>query len=262
VWNTAVPLDRPSTCSQRAHGTLPPDTKSNHYVPCGPTVDGGASPGTPRNPHGIQNGPAGVSSRARLWRTTENPRRATDPDNRPSGTSAPHHTTSPAHGPPETSSGSVPRLPSTICAQGPQIARTSFPARTQFTGLWSPHTAAPSKSSRRQKTMQLLVRGKPVTVSADRVKPAYILNEATCRNTTSNRNPATVPPTAPPPRRRRFPHMPQQLVKESPRGGGLMWEPPTKLQESGGGLVTWLLSRVAQQWRNCPEGVSISSALR
>jgi hypothetical protein len=44
--------------------------------------------------------------------------------------------------------------------------------------------------------MQLLVRGKPVTVSADRVKPAYILNEADCRNTTSNGNPATVPPSA------------------------------------------------------------------
>jgi hypothetical protein len=33
--------------------------------------------------------------------------------------------------------------------------------------------------------MQLLVSGKPVTVSADRVQPAYILNEADCRHTTS-----------------------------------------------------------------------------
>jgi hypothetical protein len=49
----------------------------------------------------------------------------------------------------------------------------------------------------RQKTMQLFVRGKPVTVSVDRVKPASILNEADCRNTTSKANPATVPPTAP-----------------------------------------------------------------
>jgi hypothetical protein len=34
--------------------------------------------------------------------------------------------------------------------------------------------------SRTEKTLQLLVRGKPVTVSADRVKPAYVLNEADC----------------------------------------------------------------------------------
>jgi hypothetical protein len=31
--------------------------------------------------------------------------------------------------------------------------------------------------SRKDKTLKLLVRGKPITVSADRVKPAYILNE-------------------------------------------------------------------------------------
>jgi hypothetical protein len=28
-----------------------------------------------------------------------------------------------------------------------------------------------------------------------------------------------------------------------------MWEPPTKSQESGRGLVTWLPNRVMQQWR-------------
>jgi hypothetical protein len=52
--------------------------------------------------------------------------------------------------------------------------------------------------SRRQRTMQLLVRGKPVTVLADRVKPAYKLNETDCRNTTFNANAATFPVTAPP----------------------------------------------------------------
>jgi cleavage and polyadenylation specificity factor subunit 1 len=40
--------------------------------------------------------------------------------------------------------------------------------------------------SRREKTLQLLVRGKPVTVSADRVKPAYVLNEADCGSTIFN----------------------------------------------------------------------------
>jgi cleavage and polyadenylation specificity factor subunit 1 len=36
--------------------------------------------------------------------------------------------------------------------------------------------------SRRKKTLKLLVRGRPVTVSADRVKPAYILSGTDCRN--------------------------------------------------------------------------------
>jgi cleavage and polyadenylation specificity factor subunit 1 len=50
----------------------------------------------------------------------------------------------------------------------------------------------------RWKMMQLRVGGKPVTVSADRVKPAYILNEADCRNTPSNGYPtSTVRPIAP-----------------------------------------------------------------
>jgi hypothetical protein len=45
--------------------------------------------------------------------------------------------------------------------------------------------------SRRQQTMKLLVRGKPVTVSTDTVKPAYILNEALCRNTPFNSYPTS-----------------------------------------------------------------------
>jgi hypothetical protein len=42
---------------------------------------------------------------------------------------------------------------------------------------------------RREKTLQILVRGTPVTVSTDRVKPAYMLNE-TGRETISGRNPS------------------------------------------------------------------------
>jgi hypothetical protein len=38
--------------------------------------------------------------------------------------------------------------------------------------------------SRKDKTLKLLVRGKPVTVSSDRVKPAYIFNEEDCGTTT------------------------------------------------------------------------------
>jgi hypothetical protein len=48
--------------------------------------------------------------------------------------------------------------------------------------------------------MKLLVRGRPVTMSTDRVKPAYILNEADCRNTPSSGSPAsTVPLLSPTP---------------------------------------------------------------
>jgi hypothetical protein len=131
MWNTAVPDNCPSSWSQRARGRLPPVTQSSHHVTCVPTLDRGASPGSPRCPHSIQNGPAGVSRRARLRRASENPRRATDPDDRPSGPSAPHHAAPPAHGPPETSSDSTPHLPSNVHAQGPPKlhARLSPPGR-------------------------------------------------------------------------------------------------------------------------------------
>jgi hypothetical protein len=49
--------------------------------------------------------------------------------------------------------------------------------------------------SRREKTLQILVRGRPVTVSTDRVKPAYMLNE-TGRGTTIAFDPAADATTA------------------------------------------------------------------
>jgi hypothetical protein len=55
--------------------------------------------------------------------------------------------------------------------------------------------------SRRDKMVQLLVCGRPVTVSTDSVKPAYILNET---NRGNNLNPpgiatpAIAPPATPP----------------------------------------------------------------
>jgi cleavage and polyadenylation specificity factor subunit 1 len=67
--------------------------------------------------------------------------------------------------------------------------------------------------SRREKRLKLLVRGKPVTVSADRVKPAYVLNEADCGSTIFNPLASATPDIAPHPatqtircsRRVRFP---------------------------------------------------------
>jgi hypothetical protein len=63
--------------------------------------------------------------------------------------------------------------------------------------LESPYSGPDQVLSQREKTLQLLVRGRPVTVSNDRVKPTYILNGTDCRN---NFNPpaATTPVIAPP----------------------------------------------------------------
>jgi hypothetical protein len=86
--------------------------------------------------------------------------------------------------------------------------------------------------SRRDKTLQILVRGRPVTVSTDRVKPAYVLNES---NRGNNPNPPaiTTPVSAPP---ARPPQPPRKTTGSGPlqhlsnhlrRGGGVMWELPT-----------------------------------
>jgi cleavage and polyadenylation specificity factor subunit 1 len=64
---------------------------------------------------------------------------------------------------------------------------------------WSlepPYSGPYQVLSRRDKTLQLLIRGRPVIMSADRVKPAYILHENR-RNNTNPPAPAT-PTIAPP----------------------------------------------------------------
>jgi hypothetical protein len=53
--------------------------------------------------------------------------------------------------------------------------------------------------SRREKTLQLLVRGKPVTVFADRVKPAYVLNDDDCGSTILKHLASATPDIAPSP---------------------------------------------------------------
>jgi hypothetical protein len=67
--------------------------------------------------------------------------------------------------------------------------------------LEPPYSGPYKVLSRRQKTLQLLMRGKPVTVSKDRVKPAYILNETNRRNNSNQptaATPAIAPPATPP----------------------------------------------------------------
>jgi hypothetical protein len=63
--------------------------------------------------------------------------------------------------------------------------------------LEPPYSGPYQVQSRRSKTLQLLVRGRPVTVSTDRIKPAYILN-GTDRGNNFN-PPATTTPAAAPP---------------------------------------------------------------
>jgi hypothetical protein len=54
---------------------------------------------------------------------------------------------------------------------------------------WSPPTAAPIKSFHGEKTMQLFMRDRPVTMSTNRVKPSYMLNETGRGTTTTAFNP-------------------------------------------------------------------------
>jgi hypothetical protein len=65
--------------------------------------------------------------------------------------------------------------------------------------LEPPYSGPYQVLSRRAKTLKLLVRGKPVTVSADRVKPAYVLNEDDCGNTIFNPLASATPAIAIPP---------------------------------------------------------------
>jgi cleavage and polyadenylation specificity factor subunit 1 len=68
--------------------------------------------------------------------------------------------------------------------------------------LEPPYSGLYQVISRKEKTLRLLVRGKPTTLSTDRVKPAYIFNEADFTHNISNpavkTTPTIAPPTTPP----------------------------------------------------------------
>jgi hypothetical protein len=109
------------------------------------------------------------------------------------------------------------------------------PSGSNVLGLGGPYQVL----SQRDKTLQLLIRGRPVTMSADRVKPAYILHETNCGNNTKTSAPATraiAPPGTPPqPCTKRtcfgchihFPFRFNIGPTISAGVGGLMWESPT-----------------------------------
>jgi hypothetical protein len=64
--------------------------------------------------------------------------------------------------------------------------------------LQPPYTGPYQVLSRKDRTLKLLVRGKPITVSAERVKPAYIFNEDESGHTISQHADTATPTKAPP----------------------------------------------------------------
>jgi hypothetical protein len=180
--------------------------------------------------HSIQRGPAGISSWTRIWWAPKNARRAT-------GSSASHHPTPPAHDPPQTSSGSMPRLPGYICAQQPQEGHTRISPLRHNTPLLGA-LSCPVMEREDNATPRT---HRPVTVSTNRVKPAYMLNETDHGTTTFNPAVDTTQPQhclprchhpshelhAPDATYSTFPCSLQHLNDHLRRRVGVMWEPPT-----------------------------------
>jgi hypothetical protein len=98
--------------------------------------------------------------------------------------------------------------------------------------------------SQRAKTLHLLVRRKPVTVPTDRVKPAYVLNEADVGAPFSPPGPAQPPP----------------LSNLPPRGGGVMCESVTHTHTSHSHLAADGQS-VSTSWCRAHFGTSDQSLL-
>jgi hypothetical protein len=155
-----------------------------------------------------------VSNGARVRRAHEDSWRATDPYSGPSGTSASHHTAGPSYGrlrpvpaAHHTSSATFVHKDLSICMH--VFLRQDATLRA----LEPPYSGHYQVLSRRKNTLQLLVRGNPVTLSADRVKPDYVLNEYDCGSTVFNPLTSATPAIALPPatqtthsgRRVRFP---------------------------------------------------------
>jgi cleavage and polyadenylation specificity factor subunit 1 len=86
-----------------------------------------------------------------------------------------------------------------IRVQGPPQLHARISPSVQHAGLWNPLTAALTRSFRERKNSCNSFCSKPVTVSADRAKPAYILNETDCGNNTFNPSASAAPATPSPP---------------------------------------------------------------
>jgi hypothetical protein len=137
------------------------------------TLGRGTSPGYPQNPHGIQSGPACVSSRDRIRRSPKNSQWATDSDSWPSWTSAPHHPTTPPQWPPQTSWGSMPRIPGHIRAQRPPEVYAHLPPSGH--NAPDPPTVVPTRSCHRERKHcnSLWVAGLPPYQPKGSSRPTY-----------------------------------------------------------------------------------------
>jgi hypothetical protein len=115
---------------------------------------------------------------------------------------APHHTTAPAQGPPQASSRNTPRQ-SMYLRHNDLNCTHVFLRQDSIRRAFEHSYSGPYQVlSRKHKTLKILVRGKPITVSADKVKPAYIFNKDCGRTTiepATTANPATAPSPIPPP---------------------------------------------------------------
>jgi hypothetical protein len=88
-------------------------------------------------------------------------------------------------------------FPGCIRARGPSNCTHVF--LCQDATCWtqeSPYNGRYQVLSRREKTLQLFVCGKPLTTSTDRVKLSYTVKEADCKNTTFNPAASTIPAIA------------------------------------------------------------------
>jgi hypothetical protein len=210
VRNSTFQDNRPPSRSQRTRGKLSPDAEGSHHVPRRPAVESGQR----RFPwyFSAYAHPLKQTCRARLLRAHEDSRRATDPYSGPSGTNVSHHTAAPAYGLPVPTAHHASSA-TFVHKDLHNCTHVFFRQDATRRAPELPYSGPYQVLSRKEKTLQLLVRGNAVTVSADRVKPAYVLNEADCGSTIFNPLASATPDIAPPPatqatcsgRRVRFP---------------------------------------------------------
>jgi hypothetical protein len=133
-----------------------------------------------------------------VLRTSEDPRQTTLAYRTSCGNSTPHHTNVPARGSPQTSSNKTPHQSRYIHTQGsPQVHARFSPTELNSSGTRTSLSGPYQALSRNHKTLKLLVREKPITVSVGRVNPAHIFNEDNCGHTTFKPVTTVTPATAP-----------------------------------------------------------------
>jgi hypothetical protein len=152
----------------------------------------------------IQTRPAVISSWAHLWRAPASSRWVPGSSRTDRQAFYLHPATPPLHGPPMPNPGSTAHIPNNIHLQTPWDPTQVFLRQDTVRRTLEPPYSGPHKViARTDKTLKIAVRGRKVTVSADRVKPAYIL-EAPHHSTGSppaqpNSSPAKQDATTTPP---------------------------------------------------------------